>query len=395
MSHSPRTLSLATVVILLAVAGGGIWWRVRSEAPGEGEARAAETDPGALPVEASQQFSTDVAQPVGAVEVVRDTLWIKVTAAGEAAAHRNAKLVARIEGAAQSVPVRENDRVDTGRLLVRIDSTEYALAVARARSVLLKAEADFQQLVLFDDEIADPDVRAERERLARSRSGLDEATVALEEARLALDRTSIRAPFPGRVANLMVVPGQYVSQGDEIVTVVELDPIKVEVQVLEAEIGYLEEGRRADVTFAAFPGEVFQGRVETINPVVDPETRTARVTVRLPNRDGRVKPGMYARVSLEAQQFADRILVPRSAILERDRRTMLFVFEGSGDQGRAKWRYVTTGLENDSLVEIVANPETDMVEPGDRVLVEGHHYLVHDATVRILETGPTGEGAGR
>src|SRR6185503_11199876 len=106
-------------------------------------------------------------------------------------------------------------------------------------------------------------------------------------------------------------------------------PIKVEVQVLESEVGYLAPGRRARVSFAAFP-EPFTGTVQTINPVVDGGTRTARVTVIVPNPGGRILPGMYARVALEAQRFDGRVLVPRSAVLERDRRSMLFVFEPNG-----------------------------------------------------------------
>jgi len=127
------------------------------------------------------------------------------------------------------------------------------------------------------------------------------------------------------------------------------------------------------------------GTVQTINPVVDGGTRTARVTVIVPNPGGRILPGMYARVALEAQRFDNRVLVPRSAILERDRRTMLFVFDGSGDTGLAKWRYVTTGLQNDSLVEIVPAAETDSVKPGEVVLTEGHYTLIHDARIRLVE----------
>jgi len=96
---------------------------------------------------------------------------------------------------------------------------------------------------------------------------------------------------------------------------------------------------------------------------------------------------MYARVSIEAREFPDRLMVPRAAILERDRRNMLFVYEpGEQNQGLAKWRYVTTGLMNDSLVEILANPETDMVEPGEIVLTDGHYTLIHDARVRLVES---------
>jgi hypothetical protein len=101
---------------------------------------------------------------------------------------------------------------------------------------------------------------------------------------------------------------------------------------------------------------------------------------------------MYARVSLDADYFPDRILVPRTAILEKDRRTMLFVFE----EGRAKWRYVTTGLENDTQVEIVPNDETSMVEPGEIVLVDNHYYIIHDAPIQLVETVPAdGPGAGQ
>lgn len=387
MSFSRRTLSLVTVLLVLGLLGGGVWWRLRSEGEGQ-DGAAAETaaDSGDAPaVSAAQTFSTDVAQPVTGAEVVRDTLWISVTAAGQAAAHRRTVLTAQVEGPVQVVPVRENSTVRPGQTLVQIDTTQYALAVDRARGDLLDAEAKFQEMILFDDEIEDSEVRAQRERLARSRSGLAQAQVALREAQIDLDRTTVTAPFGGRVADLKVVPGQFVRQGDELMTIVEIDPVKVEVQVLEAEVGYLEEGRRGSVTFAAFPGETFRGRIETINPVVEAESRTARVTLILPNPDGRIKPGMYAKVSLDARSFPNRILVPRAAILERDRRAMLFLYEEEGGKGRAKWNYVTTGLENDSLVEIVPNPDTYVPEPGEIVLVDGHHYLVHDAVVRLVE----------
>jgi len=192
-----------------------------------------------------------------------------------------------------------------------------------------------------------------------------------------------------RIADIRVVEGQYVSVGTELLTVVDLDPIKVEVQVLEAELGFLSEGRRAEVRFAAYPDEAFIGSIETINPVVDPDSRTGRVTVLLPNREHRIKPGMYAEVSLDAEALPDRVLVPRSAILERGqgvRRTMLFVYEPSGNTGVAEWRYVNTGRENDTHVEILREGlEQGMVAPGEVVLIDGHHYLAHDTPVRLVE----------
>ena len=381
MAQSRSTLGVLTVVIILAMMAGGIWWRLRPEPEEEGETAELSEEAGEVVQSVQEQFSTELPQPVTGVAAVQDTLWISVTAKGRAEPIRETELTARASGIVALVPVRENQAVATGNLMVQIDTTEYALDVAASYAALQKAEADYQTRVIGDDELEDSVVRARRDRLARAITGLDEAEVAHRRALLNLEKASVRAPFGARVANLKVVPGQFVREGDELLTLVDIDPIKVAVQVLGTEVVYLDEGRAATLDFTAFPGRAFTGRIETINPVIDPETNTARVTVHIANRDGRIMPGMYAEADLEAQQFPDRILVPRSAILETsDRRTHLFVLE----DGRAKWRYVTTGLENDELVELIEGDE-EWVAAGEVVLVDGHYYLPHDAAVELVE----------
>ena len=369
-----------TPMVLLGSVGA-VW----GCAPEEGEAATSDTPETELDVASSTTtFATNVSIPVEGSQVTLDTLVISVAAAAQAAAQKKADLRAQVSGPVTHVRVRENQVVRAGQVLVDIDSTEFALRVASAAAAVSRTEASYRELILFDDQIQDEAVRAERERVARAKSGLNEADVSLLQAQLELERARVRAPFGGRVADLNVVPGQWINAQDVLLTVVDINPIEVDVQVLESEIGLLSEGRGASISFAAFPGEIFTGQIATINPMVDQSTRTARVTVSIPNPNGRILPGMYARVSLEARKFPDRILVPKTAILERDRRTMLFVFEGEGATGLAKWRYVTTGLENDSLVEILEDPDTDMVEPGEWVLTDGHYTLIHDAHVRLV-----------
>jgi membrane fusion protein, multidrug efflux system len=337
-------------------------------------------------VSATEQFGTDVAVAVEAEPALRDTLVLSVSAAGQAAAWRQTTVRAQVSGLVRTVRAVENGRVGRGALLIEIDPAEYQLALEEAQARLRQTQAQHREITLGDDRIDDPRIRAARDSAARARSGLDGAQVAVARAELNLSRTRVTAPFAGTVASVRVVPGQHVSQGEELLTVQAMDPIKVEAQVLEGEIGFLTAGRTAQVTFAAFPGEVFEARVESINPVVDQQTRTARVTLAVRNPDGRVLPGMYARAALPARRFADRVLVPRSAILERDRRTLLFVFEGDGSRGRAKWRYVNTGLMNERHVEILdEGPEDGAVEPGELVLVGGHQTLVHDIPVRLVD----------
>lgn len=381
MAYSRTILRWLTVVVGLALLGGAIYWRVRPEPEAEAQASGEPQEHAEVVESVQQQFNTELPQPVQGVAAVQDTLWISVNANGRAAAIRSVKLTAQVEGRLAQVEVRENQYVGEGDLMALVDTAEYALEVAAKAAALLKAEADYQARVLFDEEIEDDEVRASRDRFARSATGLDQAQVEHRRALLDLEKTAVRAPFGGRAADLKVVPGQLVRAGDELVTLVDLSPIKVELQALGTEVVNLQEGRIAELTFTAFPDTTFTGRIRTINPVIDPTNNTARVTVHLPNARGRIKPGMFAEAELQARNFPDRILVPRSAVLERgDRRTMLFVFE----EGRAKWRYVTTGLENDEFVELVEGDE-EWVAPGEVVLVDGHHYLTHDAAVQLVD----------
>lgn len=382
----PRRAFIAGITLLVITAlGVGIYARIGARNEVAGDTLGASGD---LPVTSSgSAFAIDQPIPVEGARVLRDTLVLTVRAEGQAAAWRQTTVHAQVAGQVRSVAVRENSRVAPGTPLITIDSTEYALAADEARARMRQSLAQYQELTLFDERIEDEAVRADRERAARARSGLDAAEVAVRRAELDLQRTRVVSPFSGRVANLRVVPGQTVKVGDELVTISDIDPIRLEVQVLEGAVGHLSIGGSARVTFSAFPGETFTGRIETVNPIVDPTTRSARVIVTVPNPDGRILPGFYAVVQLDATRFPDRVLVPRSAILERDRRTMLFVYapDASGRAGRAKWRYVTTGLENNEVVEILENPETDAVEPGEVVLVGGHHTLTHDAPIRLVD----------
>lgn len=389
---SKKIVLLSAGIAVLAV-GGVVAHRLNDDAAAQTGASASQVDSIAS---STSDGASDLFIPVEGDVVLRDTLVLAVSAAGQAAPAREAVITAQVAGQLRTVVRQENAAVGGGAVLATIDPMEYELALKDAEARHRGAEAAYRELTLFDERIADTGVRAERQKASRAKSGLDQAEVAVQKARLELERARVRAPFAGRIANVNVQPGQYVRTGDALMTVVDLSRIRVEVQVLEGQIGLVGVGRSARVRFAAFPDEEFVGRIETINPIVDSEKRTARVVVSVPNPHGRILPGMYARVLLDARRFADRTIVPRSAILERDRRKMLFVFEPSEEgatRGLAKWRYVTTGMENESQVEIVASEETDNVQPGEIVLTGGHQTLVHDARVRITEKADTASGA--
>jgi membrane fusion protein, multidrug efflux system len=394
MKPAQRLTAAVAIPLVLTLAGAGAYLRLN------GQKAAVDTpasdDTGPPDVSTTDRFAMDLAVVVEGAAVLLDTLVLSVSAAGEAAAWRQAVVKTQVPGHVRTIRVAENGAVTGGALLVVIDATEYQLTVEETRARLREAEARYREITLGDDRLADPQLRTERAAAARARSGLDVARVAVQRAEINLSRTRVVAPFAGSIANLRVVLGQHVTPGEELLTVQVMDPIRVELQVLEGEIGFLSPGRPARVTFAAFPGEEFDGRIESINPVVEQHTRTARVSIAVDNPGARVLPGMYARASLAARRFPDRVLVPREAILERDRRTMLFVFEGDGSTGRANWRYVNTGRMNERYVEILAEgSEAGRVEPGEVVLVGGHYTLVHDSPVRLADKQPAAGGLPR
>ena len=383
MAQSRSALGVLTVLIILSAL---VWFAYRRLAPEPEEVvEGPEMSEAALEVVESvvASFNTEVPTPVVGTEVVRDTLRIYVIAKARAEALREAKLTAQVSGRVQSILVRENQEVGRGRLLVRIDTTDYALNLADARANWQRADVEYQVRLLQDEVIEDPELRARRAERARVLTGLSGAEVALRRAELEMAKTRVTAPFAGRIADLKVVEGQYVGAGTELLTVVTLDPIKVSISVLETAVVDLVEGRGVTLTFSSLPDTTFIGRVETINPKIDLDTNTARVTVLLPNPDGRIMPGMYADARIEAYQIPDVIQVPRTAIREtEDRREHLFIAEN----GRAKWVYVPTGMKSEFMVELLGRPGTpEWVEPGSIVLIDGHQSIAHDGAIELVE----------
>ncbi len=385
----PRHLVTLLVVGVPLVLLAGVLWRLNEAGASDGagdDAAPADSLNEVLGASAVEAFPTEISLPVEGAMVRRDTFVLWVEAQGRAAPLRSAPLQAEVSGPVISVPVQEGARVSKGQMLVRIDPAEYELRVRRAEADLAYAQVEFEGLILGDDRLEDAQLRAKREGLARLRSGLPGAEAAVEEAQYQLERTEIRAPFAGRVADLVVDEGARLQVGDPVVEVIDLSVIDVEVEVLERALPAVEPGRVATVRFAALPEEPFEGRVVTVNPMVNRETGTARVAVRLRNPQAKVLPGMFAEVEIAGRRFADRLFVARDAIVERDKRDVVFLLhpdEPGGATGFAKWVYVRTGLENDDFVEVTPERERDSLEPGSIVLVDGHTTLTHDARVHL------------
>jgi len=307
---------------------------------------------------------------VAGVELALGPFVLSVRASGRAEAPRRVELSARVAGQVDDVAVTEGDRVSEGDLLVALDDRPYRLTLAEATARRSNAEVDTRVRLLG----ADTSAASTRRELSAHRSGLTEAEQAVRRAELDLEAARVTAPFDASVSDVAVTRGANVQSGSPLVTLVDLATIRVPAEVLERDFGRIRPGAPATVRFVAYPGEIFDGEVRSLSPECDPETGTGIAYIDISNPDGRIRPGMYAEVVIEADRLADRLSVPRAAVLERERRLLVF----KAANGRAEWQYVDVGLGNEHEVEI-----TSGLAPGDTVLVDGHLTLAHGAPIRV------------
>ena len=379
-----RTLALTLLLSLPPLAALGVR-AARGSGTGDG-ARAARGVAGP-----ARGGDAEDAAPVRVAPIERGTIAVPIVATGEAVRPRVA-VVAPFDGRVTHVAVRDGQAVRVGEPLARLDSADAALDLARALATQRQAELLYLELSANDGRVADSATRAARLAAASVRSGRETAAVDVSRARLNLARAHVRAPVAGRAADVRARVGAAVRAGEELMAVVAHGDLRVELPLLETAYRVIARGRAATVTFAALPGEAFPATVAEVTPRVDAETRTMRVSLAVRDPRGLVLSGMHARASIDGPPYAGRLVVPRAAVLERDGRPLVFTYEPRrGGTGRARWRYVTVGVANDSLVEVRAAGAGRPLAPGELVVVEGHATLTHDAPLRLAPDPASGD----
>lgn len=161
---------------------------------------------------------------------------------------------------------------------------------------------------------------------------------------------TLRASAGGYVLEKNVLAGQKIMAGDALYKVADLSAVWVEGEVFEQDIADVRVGQAVHADFAALPGEHRIGRISYIYPTLDPQTRTARVRVVLPNSGGQLKPGMYATIQIAGTERTNVLTVPRSAVLATGERSIVFVRDSTG---MLNPREVSIGASNDDRIEIL------------------------------------------
>jgi HlyD family secretion protein len=221
-------------------------------------------------------------------------------------------------------------------------------------------------------------------QLAQSQSRLD-------ELRINLANTNVVSPVDGFVAKRNVDPGAWVSQNVPLVSVVDISSLRLVANVVEKDLRNVNVGDPAAVEVDAFPGETFRGRIARVSPILDPATRTAPMEIEIPNREYRLKPGMYAKVSLEVEQRENALIVPKISLIDSEGQRGVYV---ANEESRAQFKPVKVGIENNERAEILEGlAEGDViVSTGAGALRRNDQLLVAGAGAPRAPGAPGGAG---
>ena len=336
------TLTLVAIVIIAAVAGRALFG---GSVPGDSPT-AEGGRPGQMP---PMPVDVDSARRGSVVDAVRATGRIEAVQAVELRPDEQGRIVELL--------FEEGQAVAAGTPLVRIDD-----AMLRAHRERAIADRDLARQQLERVQRLRAQNAASPADLERAEAGARSAEAGLAVLELQIERSTVRAPFAGRVGQRFVSAGDYATIGTRLLTLQTTDPQRAVIEVPERHAANLRRGQTVEFTVAAQPGRVFHAVVDFIDPVVQPASRTIVVKARAPNGGQLLKAGMFIEARLATATRAGAIVVREDAI--QPLRTANVVW--AVVDGRASRRVVQLGTRSQGVVEILSG-----VQAGEQVVVGG------------------------
>ena len=327
-------------------------------------AASAQPGPGKMP-------PTPVETATPTLAPVRD----EVTAVGTLRAAESVTIKPEFPGRIEKIHFDEGVPVAAGAPLFTLDASlvrsevrEWEANVAQSRREAARAEELISRKL-----VAQSDLDTKRSELA-----VNEAR--LSSAKTRLSKSVIRAPFAGVPGLREVSPGEYVEVGRTLVTLTQTDPIKLDFRVPELHLGRVATGQSVAVEVDAFPDTRFEGTVYAIDPQLDPNGRSVVLRASIENDDGRLRPGLFARVALSFSERANAMMVPEQALWPVGAKQHVFVVE----DGKAALKQVETGVRRNGMVEIRTG-----ITPQSVVVTAGQIKIQPGSPVQPLPTSAT------
>lgn len=262
-----------------------------------------------------------------------------------------------VAGRIERIHFAEGGPVSAGQPLFTLDASLARAALNEANANLDNSRrAAARAGELSKDKLI---ARADYDR-ARATLGVDQARVA--SARASLAKMTLRAPFSGQVGLREVSVGEYVNAGQGLVALVRLDPIEVDFSVPEALLSQLSSGQKISISVDGSPDDRFGGEVVAIDPSIDVNSRSIKLRARIPNPDGRLRPGQFARLVLQEDGNAQGLLVPEQALMQAGEERFVYTVV----DGAAQKTVIKTGARVPGKVQVVEG-----LKAGDVVITAG------------------------
>jgi membrane fusion protein (multidrug efflux system) len=301
---------------------------------------------------------------------LRQTVVYTLIYTADVVAIQQASIYAKVSGTLDRVYVDMGSSVRRGQMLALIDTTELFQTRQQAAATAQNARLTYRRTKdLFDQKLV------AAQDLENAEAAMKVAVAALDVATTRLDYARITAPFSGTITKRYLDPGAVVSAlTSTIFTLMDLDEMKIIINVLEQDIPHVTMGLGASVTVDAFPGKKFTGKVSKFAQAVDLATRTMAVEIDIPNPSHLLRPGMFATASVDVGQHEDAITLPTQAVLKDDQG--LFVYVARGDTARRV--RVTAGSEQNSRTEILSG-----LDGTEDVITTGQQFVRTNGPVEV------------
>lgn len=295
-------------------------------------------------------------------------------------------VASELSGTVSAVYVDEGDRVEPGQLLLELDTRKRELALEQAKQQVERTQIALKEAQL---KLERRHSLAERETISQelldnARLAVDAASATHQQALAArnlaereLADTRIISPTTGLVEVQRVEPGEPVQVGASLIKLQALGGVRVQTWVSEQDVLLLSAGDNAEVSVPGLPGESFAGLVEWVGVKADPATGNFQIKLILDSDHPGLRPGMTARTRMQAKAIDDVLILPETALLDRNRRRMVFVVE----DGIAHLREPVLSAGLSGRLQILTG-----LAPGERVITQGHQSLVDGSPVTVTST---------
>lgn len=319
--------------------------------------------------------------PVEVFQLVEGEILREITLGGLLEAEISAMVIPEIAGGQKvvSIPVNVGDRVRKGSVLGYLDSEASRLSYEIAESTYLDAEKNLERSMALYEAGA-----MAKSQLEQVESGYLQAKNALELRRIELSGYTITSPIDGVVSAINATIGNFATAQAPFAIVSKTEKLILKTNVNEKEVKNLRANQEVEMEVAGFPQKKFVGKIRSVAPTMDQQTRAFPLEIELDNKEKLIQAGAFAKASLQVEFKDEILLIPSEAVIIRGNEARVFIIE----DGRAQPKTIEIGISNNIMTEVISG-----LEEGDQVITKGNDNVIVGDYVRIVQ--PIEEAAAK